>query len=109
MKTRKSKRNLFEELKAGFEEIKAHNQKKITLRSHKIAKKTLPKVDSELIRKTREDLHMSRHVFALKLHVSLRTLEKWEQGKTIPNEQASALILMVRKFPDTIKRLDKIC
>ncbi|MFT3741675.1 MAG: hypothetical protein QM752_03240 [Gammaproteobacteria bacterium] len=33
---------------------------------------------------------MSRNVFALKLRVSPRTLEKWEQGKTAPNDQAAA-------------------
>lgn len=38
---------------------------------------------------------MSRPIFALKLRVSLRTLEKWEQGETKPNDQAAALILMV--------------
>lgn len=38
----------------------------------------------------------------------MRTLEKWEQGKTVPNDQAVTLILMVRKFPDTLKRLEEI-
>ena len=51
---------------------------------------------------------MSRAVFALKLRVPVRTLEKWEQGKTVPNDQAVALILMVRKFPDTLERLEDI-
>jgi len=37
-----------------------------------------------------------------------RTLEKWEQGETVPNDQAAALILMVRKYPDTLKRLEDI-
>ena len=38
----------------------------------------------------------------------MRTLEKWEQGKTVPNDQAGTLIMMVRKFPDTLERLEKI-
>jgi putative transcriptional regulator len=37
--------------------------------------------------------------------VSLRTLEKWEQGRAKPNDQAAALILLVRKYPDTLGRL----
>src|SRR5476651_2393927 len=102
------KRNLFEELKEGVLEIKAHKAGKITLRTHKITAKPLPKVSAAMILDAREKLHMSRAVFALKLRVSLRTLEKWEQGETIPNDQAAALILMVRKFPDTLKRLDEI-
>lgn len=102
------KRNLFEELKQGIEEINAYKAEKITLRTHKITKKPLPTVDAHFIRQTREELRMSRGIFALKLHVSPRTLEKWEQGATIPNDQATALILLVHKYPDTLKRLEEI-
>src|SRR5262249_44935371 len=97
----KQKRNLFEELKQGIEEITNFKQGKITLRTITIEKKSPPKIDAKLIRKIREKLHMSRNVFALKLRVSPRTLEKWELGETIPNDQAAALILMVNKYPDT--------
>ena len=102
------KRNLFEELKQGILEIKDHKAGKITLRTHKLEKKPRPTITPKLILDTREKLHMSRAVFALKLGVSVRTLEKWEQGKTVPNDQAVALILMVRKFPDTLERLEDI-
>lgn len=106
--TTTKKRNLFEELKQGIREIKDYKAGKITLRTHKIDKKPRPTVSPKLILDTREKLHMSRAVFALKLGVSVRTLEKWEQGKTVPNDQAVTLILMVRKFPDTLKRLEDI-
>lgn len=102
------KRNLFEELKEGILEAKAHKAGKITLRTHKINQKPLPKVSAAMILDTRKKLHMSRAVFALKLRVSIRTLEKWEQGETEPNDQAVALILMVRKFPDTLQRLESL-
>lgn len=102
------KRRLFDELKQGLEEIKAYQEKKITLRTHVIEKKPHLEVSANLIRSVREKLHMSRNVFAIKLRVSPRTLEKWEQGETAPNEQAAALILMVRKYPDTLKRLEEI-
>jgi hypothetical protein len=35
-------------------------------------------------------------------------LEKWEQGRAKPNKQAAALILLARKFPDTLKRLAQL-
>lgn len=108
MMTTKHKRNLFAELKQGIEEINTYKVGKITLRTHTVKKKPRPTIDAILIRKTREELHMSRAVFALKLRVSPRTLEKWEQGETTPNDQAAALILMVHKYPDTLKRLEKI-
>lgn len=104
----KTKRNLFEELKEGVNETRAHSAGKITLRTHSVAMKPHEKVDAALIRRTREALNMSRNVFALKLRVCHRTLEKWEQGTTVPNEQAAALILLVKKFPDTLSRLEEI-
>ncbi len=102
------KRSLFKELKKGILEAKAHKAGKITLRTHKISPKPLPKISAAIILDTREKLHMSRAVFALKLRVSIRTLEKWEHGETKPNDQATALILMVRKFPDTLQRLESL-
>lgn len=102
------KRNLLGELVSGINEIKAHKAGKMTLRNFSIEKKPRPKVSAQFIRNTREKFHMSRTVFALSLRVSPRTLEKWELGETIPNDQAAVLILMVRKYPDTLKRLKKV-
>lgn len=102
------KRNLFRELKRGIKESQAHDKAKITLRTYKHEKKEVPQIDADLIRDTREKLHLSRAVFAARLRIQLRTLEKWEQGKTVPNDQATVLILMVRKYPDTLNRLEKI-
>lgn len=101
-------RNLLKELQQGVKEIKAHKAGKITLRMHAITARPLPKIDAEFIRNIRESLHMSRNMFAIKLRVSPRTLEKWEQGVTTPNDQAIALILLVQKYPDTIKRLETV-
>jgi len=102
------KRDIFSEIMEGLQEIKAHREGKITLRSYKVEVTTLPKVDSKLIRETREKLRCSRAVFARRLHVNERTLEKWEQGRAKPNPQAAALVLLVRKYPDTLERLQKI-
>lgn len=102
------KRNLYDELSAGLAEIQAHQAKKITLRAYSVKKKQLPKINAALIRDLREKFNMSRTVFAHKLRVSPRTLEKWEQGETMPNDQAVALILMLKKYPDTLKRLEEL-
>lgn len=100
-----TKRNLFDELKQGIEEIEQWRGGKITLKNYTVSPKAKPEVTPELIRETREHLHLSRAVFAHELHVSPRTLEKWEQGRARPNDQAATLILLVRKYPDTLKRL----
>jgi putative transcriptional regulator len=103
-----AKRNIFDELMEGVAAMKSHREGKITLRSYKVEVKPLPKVDSELIKETREKLRCSRAVFARKLHINERTLEKWEQGRAKPNPQAAALVLLVRRYPDTLQRLEKL-
>jgi len=42
------------------------------------------------------------------LRINERTLEKWEQGRAKPNPQAAALVLLVRRYPDTLERLEKV-
>ncbi|MFI5110235.1 MAG: helix-turn-helix domain-containing protein [Terriglobales bacterium] len=103
-----AKRKIFDELMEGVAAMKAHREGKITLRSYKVEAKPLPKVDSNLIRQTRQRLRCSRAVFARKLHINERTLEKWEQGRAKPNPQAAALVLLVRRYPDTLQRLEKL-
>lgn len=51
---------------------------------------------------------MRGRMFAFKIGVNPRTLERWEQGRSRPNEQASALIRLVRKCPDTLERLESL-
>jgi putative transcriptional regulator len=102
------KRNLFKELMEGVGAMKNHREGKLTLRSYKVEPAPLPKVDSKLIRDTRKRLRCSRAVFARKLRINLRTLEKWEQGRAKPNPQAAALVLLVRRYPDTLLRLEKL-
>ena len=105
---RQKKRNIGDEIREGLLAIKDHYAGKITLRTYKIEEPPLPEVDAKLIRDTRERLHVSRGVFARQLFVNERTLEKWEQGRAKPNKQAAALILLARKFPDTLKRLAQL-
>ena len=103
-----TKRNVFEDLMEGVAAMKRHREGKLTLRSYKVEISPLPKVDSKLIRDTRKKLHCSRAVFARKLRINERTLEKWEQGRARPNPQAAALVLLVRRYPDTLARLDMV-
>ena len=103
-----AKRDIFREMMDGVAEMKSHREGKITLRSYKVDATPLPKVDSKLLRDTRKKLKCSRAVFARKLRINERTLEKWEQGRAKPNPQAAALVLLVRKYPDTLERLDAL-
>jgi putative transcriptional regulator len=103
-----AKRDIFAELMEGVSAMKRTREGKITLRSHKVEVSPLPRVDSKVIRDTRRKLRCSRAVFARKLRINERTLEKWEQGRAKPNPQAAALVLLVRRYPDTLARLDSV-
>jgi putative transcriptional regulator len=103
-----SKRNILGELMDGVAAMKGHREGKVTLRTYKVEAIPLPKVDSKLIRDTRRRLRCSRAVFARRLHINERTLEKWEQGRARPNPQAAALVLLVRRYPDTLERLERV-
>ncbi len=103
-----AKRKVFTELIEGVAAMKGHREGKITLLTYKVEPAPLPKVDARLIRDTRKRLRCSRAVFARKLRINERTLEKWEQGRARPNPQAAALVLLVRKYPDTLERLDRV-
>ena len=100
-----SKRKIFDEMMEGVRAMKSHREGKITLRTYNVEAAPLPKVDSKLIRDTRKRLHCSRAVFARKLRINERTLEKWEQGRAKPNPQAAALGLVssqISRHPRTI-------
>ena len=54
---------------------------------------------------TRQLRSLSRSVFAMYLRTNTRTLENWEQGRATPNAQATTLIRLVERFPQTIEQL----
>src|SRR5438552_7636282 len=105
---RAKKRSAFRELMSGVMAMREHREGRLTLRTHQVEPIVLPTLEPDVVRETREALHMSRRVFAFKLGVNPRTLERWEQGRSKPNEQAAALIWLVRKYPDTLQRLESL-
>ena len=102
------KRNLFAELQESLTEAKAHEEAKITLKTISVTPRERTILTANQIRTIREKYHMSRAVFASFLHISPRTLEKWEQGTSRPNEQASALLALTDQYPDMFERLAEV-
>ena len=105
---RKGRRDVFSELMSGVKAMRRHRQGRLTLRTHEVEPIVVPPAGPKVVRETREALHMSRQVFAFKIGVNPRTLERWEQGRSKPNEQAAVLIWLVRRFPDTLDRLEAL-
>jgi len=61
------KRDIFGELVEGVAAMGAHRKGRITLCSHRVAPLSLPRVNQQLIRRTRAHFRMSRQVFAFRL------------------------------------------
>ena len=99
------KRDVFAELMEGLDALAADRQGKITLRSHKVQLEALPEVTADELIQIREQLKMSRPVFAMYLRTNPRTLENWEQGRARPNAQATTLIRLVQRYPETVEHL----
>ena len=105
---RTRKRDLFAELSEGMTALAEGRQGKRTLRTHAVDFKAPPQVTPKELMRVREDLKISRGVFAAYLRTNVRTLENWEQGRAKPNAQAALLINLVKRFPDTVERLAAI-
>jgi putative transcriptional regulator len=103
--TTKPKRSLFAELVEGFEALEAQRLGKITLHTITLEKTSKPVIAAQDVLDIRESLNLSRSVFAHYMHINLRTLENWEQGRAKPNAQAAVLLSLVEKYPDTVERL----
>jgi len=104
----KKKRDLFAELSEGFTALADQRAGKRTLRTHTVKLKAAPKLSAGELMALREKMKLSRALFARYLRTNARTLENWEQGRANPNAQATLLIRMVQRFPDTVERLAKI-
>jgi putative transcriptional regulator len=102
------KRDLFNELVEGFDALAEQRAGKRTLRTHAMKVKPVPTITARELAKVREDMNLSRGLFAGYLRTNVRTLENWEQGRAKPNAQAALLIRMLQRFPDTIRRLGKL-
>lgn len=111
--TRKSrtvapKRDLFSELSEGMTALAEARQGKRTLKTHAVPFKAVPAVTPKALIRVRQDLNLSRSLFAAYLRTNVRTLENWEQGRAKPNAQAVLLINLVKLYPDTVERLAEI-
>jgi putative transcriptional regulator len=103
-----TKRDIFAELAEGFDALKAERAGKLTLRRVTLDEKPVPALAPQEVLAVREQLNLSRPVFARYLRTNPRTLENWEQGRARPNAQAALLIRMVARFPDMMQRLESV-
>ena len=100
-----TKRNLFDELMQGVEDLKLERTGKVTLKTAMFEDKPRPVITAKEIVQLRETLHVSRPVFARMIRTSPRTLERWEQNKGKPDQGSATLLKLIEAHPDTLKKL----
>lgn len=103
-----NKRNLFDEMMQGMDEMAAQREGKITLRQVTVEDKPAPRVTAEEIVALRKKMKMSQRVFAMRIRTSPETLRNWEQDKARPNAQAALLLKLVEQYPDMVERLANV-
>src|SRR5436853_1340155 len=87
---------LFKKLKAGLEDIIAHQEGKISLRSENIELPEPPVVyKAQEIKRIREDNQYSQNVFAIIMNVSVKTVQSWESGYRTPTHSALRLLQII--------------
>lgn len=89
---------LFKELKKGFDEMIAHKEGKVTLRSERIEIPSPPaNYSAKEIKKIREKYGYSQAVFARVLNLSVKTVQAWESGDRVPSHAALRLLEIIEK------------
>ena len=70
--------------------MRAHREGRVTLTTMEVRPITVPPIDADVVRETREALGTSRHVFAFKLGVNPGTLAGTEQAERAGSRLAVA-------------------
>ncbi|WP_165741781.1 helix-turn-helix domain-containing protein [Candidatus Thiosymbion oneisti] len=56
------------------------------------------------VRYIREQFHMSQTQFAQAFGFSVRTLQEWEQGRSVPRGVSKHFLLVLQKEPEAVQR-----
>ena len=103
-----AKRNMFDELEQGLQEMKAHREGKVTLKTTVVDIPPPIKMGKARIQKIRKRTNFSQPIFARVLGVNVSTYKNWEQGRSEPNAQAKLLLEMVDQNPAFLQQLTAI-
>ena len=103
-----SKRNLFDELSLALSEAREHDQGKLSLKTHEFDKPKKLSISPKELVNIRERVNLSRDVFANYIHTSSRTIANWEQGHSLPNNQAVTLLRLVGQHPEILNYIAKL-
>lgn len=94
-------KTLFNTLKSSLEEGIAYYEGKKHLRTFHVPDPA-PVYTPSQIKRIRDKLNVSQHVFALILNVSGKTVQSWEQGFRHPENAAYRLLQIIEKQPKVV-------
>ena len=57
------------------------------------------------VRRIRAKLGLSQATFAARFGLSTRTVQEWEQGRSVPDQPARVLLMVIDSAPRTVERV----
>lgn len=100
-----AKRNLFAELKEGFDALEQERAGKVTLRKHVVDYQPPVEMTAAEVVRVRTKLNVSQPVFARRFRTVAKTIANWEQGRSKPNAQAAILLKLVDRHPELLDEI----
>jgi len=94
----------YDSIMRGLEEIKAHNEGKIRLKTTSIEIQPPLECDATTVKNLRAELRLSQNAFAKVMGVSTKTVEAWESSRNIPSGSSCRLIDMIRNDKAILNR-----
>ncbi len=64
----------------------------------------VPNPSARDVRCIRTDLGLSQSVFAERFGLNVRTVQEWEQGRSVPDQPARVLLWVIKTAPETVER-----
>lgn len=99
------KRNLYAELKEGFDELADERVGKVTLRESTVEYQPALEMTAADVVRVRTKLNLSQPVFARRFRTEAKTIANWEQGRSRPNAQAAILLRLVDRHPELLDEI----
>jgi len=96
--------SVFEQVKAGLEEVLAYGRGELNLKTTVLPLPPPPASRAKLIA-LRKKLKMSQSVFAAALNVSTKLVQSWEQGVRKPDRGELRLIEILGREPELVRDL----
>ena len=100
-----TKRNLFAELKEGFDALAEERAGKVTLRTQTVDYQPPVEMSAAEVVRVRTKLNVSQPVFARRFRTEVKTIANWEQGRSKPNAQAAILLKLVDRHPELLDEI----